>query len=136
MANRKVQTNGIGNVLSLEDITSSTAERYKTVEIPEIQKEGKPGVLMLKIPSAGVVLGFSDKGDTDKKEYLLQLMVDVVVSPTGDALFNDVDQVRNLPVDVFTRLSGAVTEMINVATSSLGDAKGKESPAGDDSPTN
>lgn len=133
MANRKVEN---GSALNLSDIGTSNESRYKTVEIPEIEKDGKPGTLTLKIPSAGVVLGFSDKDEADKKEYLLRLMVDVVVSPDGSPMFADIEQVKSVSVDVFTRLSGIVTDMINEATSSLGNTKGKESTVGEGSPTN
>ncbi len=86
------------------------------LEIPELAREdGRPGVVYIRLLSAGDVLDYVEKDELTQREQMFSLIAKAVVKQDGSPMFDEAEvfKLRNLRVDVFTRLSKAVTATIN-----------------------
>lgn len=104
-------------VLSFQAIIAGGDNPYKELEIPEIQVNGQPGVVYLKHPSAGYILDFAeerskaDKDDPKNNQAMLEMISMCVVDAQGNAIFASAEEVRKVPLPVFSRLMTAVNEL-------------------------
>jgi len=107
------------NILSATDIFSGGDVPFTPLEIPELTKNGKPGVVFLRSPSAGDVLDFATKStDPDtavQHEALIVMITQCVVDQNGKRLFQDETRVREIPFSIFTRLMDAVNKLAGIA---------------------
>lgn len=89
------------------------------LEIPELpDEEGRPGIMLLRPPTAGAVIRFTETPENERSNAMLELIATTVVNEDGSQLFTPEQIVRlrdELDVRIFTRLSKAVTEMSNTA---------------------
>jgi hypothetical protein len=114
MATRKADKTA--RFLTAEDIFSGGDDPFVEVEIPELTKKGKPGIVYLRQLPAGDVLDFVAQSDEDKNEALLGLLAKAVVTADGSPLFTE-EQARNLrsiSIGVFNRLTREITAMASL----------------------
>lgn len=109
------------NVLSAEDLFSGGG--LVRLEIPEIPRNGQPGVVFIKPPSAADVLKFvhdrSADGGTDlDNDHMAALVAKCIVDESGASLFSEeqATHIQDVRMDVFTRLSEAITKLTNPTT--------------------
>jgi hypothetical protein len=124
-------------LLTAEDIFSGGDDLVSPLRIPELSKNGKPGIVYLKLLSAGDVLDFSEADEGSRKERLLPLIAKAVVHQDGTPMFSQeqVARLSEIRVDVFNRLSRAVTDKFNTMMSEEEEsAKGKGGTGTDDLP--
>ena len=112
---------GSSQFLSAADIIRGGTV-YEQFEMPELSKNGKPGVVHLRPLSAGDVLEFveaSGEGEGEggqQQAALIVLMSKAVVTPDGDRIFDgdNANDLRAIPIKAFNRLAGAVTKMAGI----------------------
>lgn len=111
-------------LLTAEDILSGGDDYLSPLEIPELSKNGKPGVVYLKPLSAGDVLDFAEGDKGTRTSRIIPLIAKAIVRQDGSPMFNDgeVARLRDIRMDVFTRLSKAVMATFN---SVMDDDEGK-----------
>ncbi len=101
-------------LLSREDIFKGGDIPFTPVEIPELDKDGRPGVVYLKQPAAGDVLDFAGLEDGDERnDGILDMVRKVTVDSNGKQIFNANDEMEKLPLGVFTRISNAVLKLVS-----------------------
>lgn len=120
--------------LTAEDILRG-GDSLERLELPELTKDGRPGVVFLRQLGAGDVIAFMDHAEgAPRNRAILALMAKAVVTEQGEPVFADVDDdaLGSMPMGVFNKLAGAVTAMAN-----LGGEEGNELSEvnGDASPT-
>jgi hypothetical protein len=126
--------------LSFRDIMGGGDNPYKEIEVPGITMDGKPGVVYLKHPSAGDILRFADNAsDTvdqaKNNEAMLDMITKCIVDKSGSPLLSSKDEVKQLPLPVFTCFVTAINSLSGAAQKeALG--KGSEEVVGGSSPTN
>lgn len=112
--------NQAGNniLLSAMDIFTGGDIPFKPLEIPELTKDGKVGMVYLKAPSAGDVLDFAAKSaDTNTEtqhDALIRMIAQCVVDQDGKRLFQDETRVREIPFSIFSRLMAAVNDLAGI----------------------
>ena len=131
MSEQNGEKNG-GGVLSAADILRGGDQPYKRIELP-IQKNGKPGIIYLRHLTAGEVLDFQAGDEDQRQEALLELMPAACVDESGKRIFEGFtkEQLRSMPIAVFSAISGAVTEMAGLTKPSAS-AEGNASAATQD----
>lgn len=107
---------------------------YTMLEIPELPKGGRPGVVWLRPLSAGDVMDFTarvggdEKPESEKTQAMLEMIASAVVNEDGSAIFTEeqVGRLREMSMSVFSRLATAVNELTGAGKK---DAAGKDSSA-------
>lgn len=115
--------------LTAEDLLSGGENAFKPFEIPELTKNGEPGVVWLKHLSAGAVMDFatkSERSDAEKNQAMLEMIAKAIVHEDGSPMFTEEQaaRLREMSMAVFNRLVTAVNEVTGV---------GKKLDAGKDS---
>ena len=118
------------------------------IEIPEIEVDGKPGIVHFRQISAKEILDMSDlsgvAGTPDGQKAMQDAQNSIIcrslVDADGKRMFNDdeIGEVINMPIPVYTRLSNEIRRLIE-GVSVVGEpTKGKDSTAAPSggSPTN
>lgn len=116
---------------------------YKRLEIPELPKNGEPGVVWLRALSAGDVMDFTNRlgGDnvpeSEKTQAMLEMIAKAVVTEDGTPIFTEeqVGRLREMSMSVFTRISRAVNELTGTTEAKEAAGKGSASNLTSDSPT-
>jgi hypothetical protein len=117
MATKKTSRQaGADQFLSAEEIISGGRE-LRVLEVPELPKNGKPGIIHLRHLSAGDVLEFTEYAGSNEGEAMMLLISKSVVTPDGKPLFMKAQtgRLREISVDAFKRISAAVAEMTGIA---------------------
>jgi hypothetical protein len=102
---------------SLADLTKS-----KLAEVEIIDSDGKVGVVYFRQLPAGYVMSLLDiEGAADgklniKTDDLMSLLKEAVVDERGEPIFETVEQVRALPMNVFNALSVRSAELLSPST--------------------
>jgi hypothetical protein len=116
------------NLLSVEDIFRGGDDSLERLEIDELQKGGRPGVVYLRPLPAGEVLDFADKSEGEgKNQALLEMIAKAVVHPDGSPMFGEEDtkRLREISIGAFNRLAKAVTKMADVGVETAGETEAK-----------
>lgn len=104
------------NLLTASDIFSGGENPYTPLEIPEIVKNGQPGVVYLKPLSTKAVIKFSkSQKDDNREDEILPLIVQALVNPDGTPIFRteeDLARLQEMSMPVFNRISRAVMAQI------------------------
>lgn len=101
-------------LLTAEDILRGGEAPLERLEIPELQKGGRPGVVHLRPLPAGAVLEFAQHEEgAARNAAMLELIAHAVVTPEGKPLFTreQAAGLRELSIQAFNRLARAVTAM-------------------------
>jgi len=101
---------------------------FKMLEIPELTTDGVVGVVYLKTLPAGAVLDFIDKAEgAERNDAMLGLIALAVVDADGNHLFSkeQASHLRNLDVQVFSRLTTAVVGMVKYGPDKEDEETGK-----------
>lgn len=119
MSKSKAETQKVvpdaSQLLTADEIFAGGDDLLSPLEIPELKKGGKPGIVYLKQLSTGDVLDFAESGEQDQKSRMLTLIAKAVVNQDGSPMFSEdqVTRLRDIRVDVFTRLSRAITDSMS-----------------------
>ncbi len=121
-------------VLTAAALLSSS--RLKEVPIPEMADGDDVPVIYLRPLPAGVVMALLV--DTDGKpsgDSMLLLAAQAMVDASGDLIFdpNDLVSIRQLPMDVYNRITTALSETFGVKVEA---GKGSDAAPGGGLPTN
>ena len=115
------------NVLSAAALFAAGTPVAVPVEIPEVEINGKPGVLFIRALSARDVLDFAGSEATTpdaQQAAMIKIITKAVVNQDGTPMFaseEDVEKLRDLRFKVFTAIVAAVNEVAG-----LGGTKAKE----------
>lgn len=121
------------NLLNFEELTSFSMEQVIKIEAPEIPKNGKPGVLLIKALSAQDVISlieFNEKNkdnEAEQRKYMFTLIAQSLVNEKGEKLITTAEQrqaLTGIPASLYRRLVNAVTK-----ASGSGDSPAADSPA-------
>jgi hypothetical protein len=122
------------NLLTIADLVAPPS--ITPLEIPELTKDGKPGVVHIRPLLAGDVMDIVTQSDGKADSNAVMRMVAyALVHPDGTPMLSGSDavlQLRAVPQTVFSRISAAVTGTI-ATTPETG--KVSEATTGDASPT-
>jgi hypothetical protein len=128
---KKTGTVATTAALTAEDLLSFNESSRKMLEIPELPKDGRPGVVWLQPLTAGQVMDFAARQadnmtEAEKSQAMLEMIARAVVDQNGQQLFSEeqVGRLRDMSMAVFSRLTAAVNELTGV---------GKRVEAGKDS---
>jgi len=102
--------------LSADDILTSCGPPL-LLEVPELPRNGKPGIVYIKRPSAEIMINFwSSRTDDnrDRESVMSELIGLLVVSDNGAPLFSSdqVSHIREARYDVWQRLAGGIDSVI------------------------
>lgn len=106
-----------GRALSVDELLAG--ERVEELAVPELPKDGKPGIVYLRPPSAAAVLEFVEKAETPERHpALLRLMARSLVTPEGKPMFTEknIDRIGEVSIGAFNRIATAVTAMAEAAS--------------------
>lgn len=104
-----------GRVLSVSDLLAAGRSALRFVEIPELQ-----GGVYLRQMTAGDVMAFAEraqsKDEGDRENVVLETIAKSVVNEDGVRLFadDDIQKLRDMPISIFNKLSGAINEMTGI----------------------
>lgn len=101
----------VTNLLTADDFLSSSSS-LKRVEIPEISKDGKPGVVFLKPLTAGDILDHMKLTPERQSENNTHLIIRSVVDENGNPLFNSesAQSLRSVRASVYSRLVNEISK--------------------------
>ena len=119
--------------LTAEDFFSGGDEPLNRLEIPELRKGGRPGVVFLKQLTAGELMEFKTAPADSQDEANLKLVAGAVCDASGKQIFSSEADLKKLPMKAVNRIAKAVMDDFT----SKSDAVGNESSGatGTDSPT-
>lgn len=114
------------NQVALTGADLLAAPNLKRLEIPELSRGGVVGVVFVRPPNAGDVVKFISVPEADRLKATIGLVAGSIVDENGADLFNpaQVERLAEMDMRVFSRLSGAVIDLVNKATASMGGEKG------------
>jgi hypothetical protein len=102
------------NLLTIADLVAPPS--ITPLEIPELTKDGKPGVVHIRPLLAGdvmdIVTASEGKADTSA---VMRMVAYALVHPDGTPMLQGADaalQLRAMPQSIFSRISAAVTGTI------------------------
>lgn len=105
--------------LTAEDILGSDDLTILQLEVPEWKKNGKPGVLHLRVMSADETIKFQDamKSPAHKSNAWVKILAICACDPNGARLFSDSDmeKLRKKSTSVFLRLQRRLLEINGMA---------------------
>lgn len=114
--------------LTADDILTSCGVPLR-LEVPELPRNGKPGVVYIKRPSAEIMINFwSSRTDDnrDRESVMSELIGMLTVDDTGSLLFSpdQVSQIKDARYDVWQRLASGIDTVIKpiAANATAGDS--------------
>lgn len=120
----KPQVVKTGNLLSAEDFFRGGDDPYRRVEIPELVKNGEPGIVYVKSLTTGQVFDFAERVNpetnpsaNDRSQAMLEMIARAIVTEDGAAIFDTpekVSRLREVSMAAYKRLSTAVNEMAGI----------------------
>jgi hypothetical protein len=123
-------------LLSAADLLSGGDEAIKRLDLPEVIKDGKIGYVHLRPLSSRMVVEFmqqsrGDNGEDDpvkQNEAMVRVISRCLVSPEGQRLYTEeqVEQMRDMRMSVFNRISSAIMSEINIGNALVASAEGKD----------
>lgn len=116
-------------VLTLDELLAQPD--LTVVEVPELPKDGKPGIVYMRPLTAGVVIDMVvDSSNRPTGDALRTLISESICDKDGNPIFDEenVDKLRDMRLDVFNRLSTAV--MKNLAPPQEAAEEGKAASSG------
>lgn len=91
-------------LLTAEEIVSGGDEGIVPVEVPELVKGGRPGIILLRYPSASLIFQFG-AGSSNTKPFdqqVFDLFAYCIVDMDGEPLFSTPEQVEQLAARMST----------------------------------
>ena len=108
-------------LLTAGDIFDADDLGIETMEVPEWKKNGKPGVLGLRVLTAEEVIKFQDvlKSETGKKSGWIRILALAACDAQGNRLFteNDIEKLKKKNAAVFFRAQKQLLQMNGMARS-------------------
>lgn len=127
--------------LSADDILSGGENACTPLEVPELTKNGEPGVVWIKSLSAGAVMDFAARADKDKPEAernqaMLEMIAKAIVNEDGSPMFTEEQaaRLREMSMAVFNRFVTAVNGLTGIGKKDEA-GKGSSETASTVSPT-
>jgi hypothetical protein len=96
--------------LTAEDIFASDDLTVVPCQIPEWQKNDRPGLLYFKVMSAKASINFQNQmrvNDSIRREVIVRMLAECACSSTGERLFKtpqDIERLRDKSTAVFLRM--------------------------------
>lgn len=120
-SNNNSSSSTSSSILSAEDFLRGGDSPYQRLEIPELSKDGKPGVVYLKALPALDVIQYSASEDDKDQQGMFRLIGHSLVTPEGELIFRE-DQIQKLgkilSISVYSRISRAILAMANLKDTS------------------
>jgi hypothetical protein len=115
-----------------DDLLSGGNDNITRYELTSTSRNGAPLAIYLRKLPAAIGLQFAG-GDVDTTQAMVQAIGNVLCNETGQLLFEGrLDQVANMPMDVFQELSGLVNEKILGGSAAKGEGETIETVDGTD----